>query len=292
MNQPAFARLSVDEYANEKTLTTTDDAETIRLELLNELIRLDLSQNEAKIVVRLVSRGPAIASDISRDLGMPRTETYHYISSLISRGIVLATFTKPRKYYALPFDEVVDCLVQTRYNTLRSILQNKKDYQRKLDRISSAANALAAQSSSEQEEDKSYQIIAGEDAIIARIQRILASTKGEVFGLVTERTLGLLYHGEILDKMMEVAKNGSKVEVKTSYGNAAKYFGVDRTSSLSLLIVKGQASQQNASDFIIFNNREILLFLYEDIGGHAVNSFYINNPQIVTNFLFLYQKME
>lgn len=280
---PVASQLSVQDYGN-----TADSSEAITQELVNELARLELSLNESKIVVRLVSRGPAIASDISRDLSMPRTETYHYISSLLSKGVVLSTFSKPRKYYSLPFDEVVDHLVQTKYNTLRSILQNKKDYQRKLDRIASASTTAT---SSESEEDKSYQIIAGEDAIIARIQRILASTKGSVFGLMTERTLGLLYHGEILDKMMEMAKTGFEVEVKTSYGNAAKYFGVDRASSLSLLIVKGQTSQ-NSSDFIIFNNREMLLFLYEDIAGHAMNSFYINNPQIVANFLFLYQKME
>jgi hypothetical protein len=45
-----------------------DDSEAIRQELINELTRLELSLNEAKIVVRLVSRGPAIASDISKGL--------------------------------------------------------------------------------------------------------------------------------------------------------------------------------------------------------------------------------
>ncbi|HVX01762.1 MAG TPA: helix-turn-helix domain-containing protein, partial [Nitrososphaera sp.] len=106
------SQLSVqDDFGN-----SVDDSEAIKQELVNELTRLELSLNEAKIIVRLVSRGPAIASDISRDLSMPRTETYHYISSLLGKGIVLSTFSKPRKYYSLSFDEVVDHLVQTKYN--------------------------------------------------------------------------------------------------------------------------------------------------------------------------------
>ncbi|HVX01889.1 MAG TPA: helix-turn-helix domain-containing protein, partial [Nitrososphaera sp.] len=276
--RPSFAsQLSVDifesDIAKSSTTTIIDDGEAIRQELLNELVRLDLSQNEAKIVVRLVSRGAAIASEISKDLSMPRTETYHYISSLIGRGIVLATFTKPRKYYSLSFDEVVDHLVQTKYNTLRSILQNKKDYQRKIDRISSAAANLSP-AASEAEEDKSYQVIAGEDALITRVLRMLSYSsmssnrgkekEGELCGFLTERTLGMLYHGEALDKMMAIAEAGSKVEIKTTYGNTAKYFGVNRASHISLLIVKGETATtttttttlaaQNPSEFIMFND--------------------------------------
>src|SRR6478672_210636 len=56
--------------------------------LVAELQQLDLTLNEARILLFLLTQGQSNASDISLQTGIQRTETYNYISNLLSKEIL------------------------------------------------------------------------------------------------------------------------------------------------------------------------------------------------------------
>jgi sugar-specific transcriptional regulator TrmB len=125
-------------------MTTSFESEKTQIyqDLIAELKKLDLSTNEAKILLFLMSQGASTASDISRYTKIQRTDTYHYLSQLLSKGVAVTTFAKPQKYSALPFDEAVDSLVESKYQLLKGVLETKKSYQDKLDRIARATQPV------------------------------------------------------------------------------------------------------------------------------------------------------
>jgi sugar-specific transcriptional regulator TrmB len=268
--------------------------ELVKQEILEELKKLDVTQNEAKILLHLISKGPSLASDISKSIGMPRTETYHYISSLLGKGVVLSTFSKPRKYYSLPFDEVVDHLVQTKYNTLRSILQNKKDYQRKLDRIAITSSSTTMTSQAAEEDDKSYQIISGEDAINAKIQRMLDSVTGKVCAKLSDKTVEIFYNAETIDHFTSSAKRGVKVEISTLSRSITHYLKtIGKENECHLSVLSDEIQSVIPADFIIFDGKEVMI-MFEEVDGKdqkKMCAFYANSLGIVSTFGCIFEKI-
>ncbi|HEX2557549.1 MAG TPA: helix-turn-helix domain-containing protein, partial [Nitrososphaera sp.] len=185
--------------------------------LIVELQKLDLTLNEARILLFLMIHGNATASDVSRHTGIQRTETYNYISTLLAKGVVFSTFDRPQKYYALAINEVIDCLVQTKQNALQSITEKKKGYQEMVDSIVSSTVVP------ESDKKESYQIVMGENSINAKIKRMLADAKEEVTILVTDRNLVNFYHAEITDQLIKMTTKGIRVKLRTPCKNANEY---------------------------------------------------------------------
>lgn len=284
-------------YASYSVQEVEPDSDAVRIQedLVSEFRKLDLSANEAKILLFLMSRGTSTASDISRSTGIQRTETYHYISMLLSKGVVLSTFSKPQKYYSLPFNEAVDYLVQTKYHTLKAILQNKRDYQDKFERIMTAAAV------SDIDDEKSYQILVGEDVIHTKLKHILAEAKSEVIAVLSERTFASFYHGEVTDDFLKVSSRGGAVHVRTSGKNAVNYLKAEREGKRRIegLSNNGHgsvsvrvASEHIPIDFVILDGKELVI-LVDDLKNPKQKQYgiYINNPSIINTFRYVFNKI-
>ena len=69
-------------------------------ELNRMLVRYDLTPNQSKVYLFLSKIGVKTASEISKALKIPRTETYHLLSTLQQKGIIFSVFGKPTKFNA------------------------------------------------------------------------------------------------------------------------------------------------------------------------------------------------
>src|SRR5919198_1990001 len=196
----------------------------IETNLVAEFQKLDLTLNEARILLFLMTHGSSTASDVSRHTGIQRTETYNYISTLLAKGVVFSTFDRPQKYYGLPIDQAIDCLVQTKQNALLSITEKKKNYQQMVEAI------LSTTVVPESDKKESYQIVMGENSIHAKIKRMLADAKEEVTILVTDRNLVNFYHAEITDQLIKLTTKGIRVKLRTPCKNATNYINVENSN--------------------------------------------------------------
>lgn len=73
----------------------------------NELITFGLTLSHANVFIYLGKYGSKTASEITKALQLPRTETYHLVNSLQNIGLVVAELTHPSKYTAKEMKEVI-----------------------------------------------------------------------------------------------------------------------------------------------------------------------------------------
>src|SRR3989344_2998934 len=96
---------------------------------INDLNRLltkyDLTQNQAKVYLYLSKIGIKTASEISKSLKIPRTETYHLLSILQQKGIIFSVFGKPTKFNAVGIDESIAILVNNEKNRINELETGK-----------------------------------------------------------------------------------------------------------------------------------------------------------------------
>lgn len=256
--------------------------------LIAELQKLDLTLNEARILMFLMTHGHSAASDVSRYTGIQRTETYNYISTLLSKGVVFSTFDRPQKYYSLPIQEVIDCLVQTKQNALQQIAEKKKGYQQMIDSIIS--NTVVQDS----DKKESYQIVMGENSINSKIKRMLDEAKEEVTILVTDRNLVNFYHAEITDRMIQLTTKGIRVKLRTPCKNATDYIsaeGEDGEKSSTPISLKTTAKVVPVN-FVLVDNKDIILLLESNSYKKSeLCGFYTNNLSMISVFRFIFDNL-
>lgn len=257
-------------------------AASIENNLITELQELDLTLNEARILVFLMSHGQSQASDISRQTGIQRTETYNYVASLLAKGIVFATIDRPQKYYSAPLEEVVDTLVQAKKNALEVFENKKKHYVSMLE-------ALIGNKVVRQEDKERYNFVMGENAITAKIGRMLADAKEEVAVLVTEKNLINFYHGGIIDQFIQLTTKGILARIKASHKNASDYIATAADGGNGRAVEVDTVQNAVPASFILVDNTDLMVLLESQSSKKAdLRGFYTNNQSLVSVFKFLF----
>lgn len=250
-------------------------------DLAVELQKLGLTFNEARIILFLMLHKNSNANDISKYTKIQRTETYGYISSLLSKGLIFSTFDRPQKYYTLSMQEVIECLVLTKQSELNILSTKKQEYQQVVDRV---ANNMVTSSA---ETKDSYQVIMGENSINAKVKRMLANAKEEITILVAERNLINFYRAEIIDFLIETATKGMRVKLLTPCKNAVYYLTNDDgevSTSVSLKVL----SNDVPINFVLVDNKEIVVLLESPTKKQDLGGFYTNNTSLVSAFGFIF----
>jgi HTH-type transcriptional regulator, sugar sensing transcriptional regulator len=250
-------------------------------DLAVELQKLGLTFNEARIVLFLMLHKNSNANDISKYTKIQRTETYGYISSLLSKGLIFSTFDRPQKYYTPSMQEVIECLVLTKQSELNILSTKKQEYQQVVDRV---ANNMVTPSA---ETKDSYQVIMGENSINAKVKRMLSNAKEEITILVAERNLINFYRAEIIDFLIETATKGMRVKLLTPCKNAVYYLTNDNgevSTSVSLKVL----SNDVPINFVLVDNKEIVVLLESPMKKQDLGGFYTNNTSLVSAFGFIF----
>ena len=91
------------------------------LALQGKLRDFGLTKNESKIFVFLSKNGPKKAIEISSEEKIPRTETYHLLSTLQQKGIIFSIFGKPTKFNAVGIEESLSILVNNEKNRITEL---------------------------------------------------------------------------------------------------------------------------------------------------------------------------
>jgi len=86
---------------------------------VNALMRLGLTEYEARIYIALVKSGPSRAGEISFLSNVPRTKTYGALKELMRKNLVLAIPEKPERYLAASPNETLFPLVERLSQDLR-----------------------------------------------------------------------------------------------------------------------------------------------------------------------------
>jgi sugar-specific transcriptional regulator TrmB len=224
------------------------DYRTAFEKLKNQLTKFGLTSNQAKVYIFLSKYGSKTAPEVCKALKIPRTETYHLLTTLQNKGTVSATFQHPIKFSALPLNKAVWILVNAERERVKDLEKQKEE-------IVTLWNDIPDFAEEETEKEDKFQMLQGTNQINSKIQEMITNHEKEMLILGSERDFLRLYHSDFLEPL-----NDSKVNYKflTACSDKILYIfdEVDRTK-----VKRMPADVKEHLCFIIKDDAEMLFFL-------------------------------
>jgi sugar-specific transcriptional regulator TrmB len=238
-------QMSISEAAEEGMFQTDSPIQ----ELTRMLVRYDLTPNQAKVYLFLSKIGVKTASEISKALKIPRTETYHLLSTLQQKGIIFSVFGKPTKFNAVGLEESLEILLNNEKNRLAE-LESGKDSLIKLWKIipDYAENDKESQ-------DNKFQSLQGRNSILVKLEQMIKESKENILVLGTDADFKRFYFTEFTELL---EKTKSNLRILTDFSENTPNIFEDMPSKTVKKI-----DDKNREDFcfIIKDDSEVIFFI-------------------------------
>src|SRR5579863_2647691 len=216
--------------------------------LKNELAKFGLTANQSKVYIYLGKYGSKTAPEVCKALKMPRTETYHLLTTLQNKGLVSATFQHPTKFSAEPLNKAIWVLVNAEKERVNTLENQEEEIKKLWDSIPEFS------SSQETKEDK-FQMLQGINQINSKIKEMIKSTDSECLILGAEKDFLKFYHADHLENL-----ENSKIHFRllSSISDNALYIFDDMDKSK---IKKIPTGVHDNLCFMIKDGKEIIHFI-------------------------------
>jgi len=186
------------------------------------LYKYGLTGNQAKVYIFLGKYGSKTAPEVCKVLKLPRTETYHLLTTLQNKGIVSATFQHPIRFSALPLNKAVWVLVNAEKERVKVLESQEAELVKLWDNIPDF------QAEKEMNVENKFQMLQGTNQIHSKINEMINTAKKEFMVLGSEKDFLKFYHSDFLAPL-----ENSEVDLKllTSSSDRTMYIfdEVDRT---------------------------------------------------------------
>ena len=146
----------------------------------------------------MLSKGKSTISELSRRLLITPANVYPVTKTLMKKGIIEATFTRPVKLYAVPLNDALDILIMQRKQLLLGdirALQNIKET------ITSNWAGLKLDEFMSREIER-FQILQG-GAVYSKLLALLDNISGSLSLFMSKRNFLDLYKTNFMDKLVE-----------------------------------------------------------------------------------------
>jgi sugar-specific transcriptional regulator TrmB len=213
-----------------------------------ELEKFGLTANQSKVYVFLGKYGSMAAPEVCKALKLPRTETYHLLTTLQNKGMVSATFQHPIRFSAEPLNKAIWSLVNAEKERVNSLEKQEEEMVQLWESIPEF------NSRAETKEDK-FQMLQGINQINSKIKEMIQSASKEFMILGSEKDFLKFYHS---DFFVSLDKSDIDLKLLTSASDKAMYIFDDIDRS------KVKKMSDNIKDnlcFITKDEKEIIFFI-------------------------------
>jgi HTH-type transcriptional regulator, sugar sensing transcriptional regulator len=216
--------------------------------LRDELAKFGLTTNQSKVYIFLGKYGSKTAPEVCKALRLPRTETYHLLTTLQSRGLVSATFQHPTRFSAEPLDKAIWVLVNAEKERVNSLESEEKGIVELWESIPMFTTVKDAK------EDR-FQMLQGANQINSKIKEMVTNTKKEFLILGSERDFLKFYHSDFFEPL-----DRTEIDLKllTSASDRSMYIFDDINRSK---VRRMPANIKENLCFIAKDNEEIIFFI-------------------------------
>jgi sugar-specific transcriptional regulator TrmB len=226
-------------------------------EILKILRNLGLKKTEAKTYFYLAKRGPKKANEITKALKITKQRLYPILKNLQNKAIVNSTLNRPAKFYAIPFEKVLDLFAKAKFEEAKIIQQNK-------DKLLSDWGSIRLPK--DKDVSAKFAIIKGRNYVYSKIQQMIEETTTQ-FSVLSDLS-GLLRAEQfgVLDTIKSHPLK-SDIEFRVITEVSKNHLGImkELLDSLdSCIMVKGRDADIGLPLFprmIIRDNQEILYFI-------------------------------
>lgn len=95
--------------------------------IFEALVSLGLSETDARVYIHLATKGPALARNIALGLTVNSRQIYRSLKHLQDKGTIKSNNEHPAKFLALPFEEVLDILIELKEEQAQDIKKRRKE---------------------------------------------------------------------------------------------------------------------------------------------------------------------
>jgi len=221
-------------------------------ELNRMLVKYDLTPNQAKVYLFLSKIGVKTASEVSKALRIPRTETYHLLSTLQQKGIIFSIFGKPTKFNAVGIDESLEILVNNEKSRINELDLGKSN-------IIKLWNIIPNYSNNENEpQDNKFQSLQGRNSILVKLEQMIKESDENILVLGTDRDFKKFYFTEFTE-LLNKTKSDLKVLIEHSDNTPHIFEEIDPKK-----IKKIDDKNREEFCFIIKDDNEVIFFISND----------------------------
>jgi sugar-specific transcriptional regulator TrmB len=170
--------------------------------LKDELSRFGLTSNQSKVYIFLGKYGSKTAPEVCKSLKLPRTETYHLLTSLQNKGVVSATFQHPIRFSAVPLDKAIWILVNAEKERVNTLEKQEKN-------ITELWNTIPEFVTTSVTKEDKFQMLQGINQINSKIKEMVGNTKRNFFVLGSEKDYLKFYHSDFFESI-----DNSEIDLK------------------------------------------------------------------------------
>ncbi len=216
--------------------------------LQDELAKFGLTANQSKVYIFLGKYGSKTAPEVCKTLKLPRTETYHLLTTLQNRGLVSATFQHPTKFTAEPLNKAIWVLVNAEKERVNSLESEEKG-------IVELWESIPMFTTTKDAKENKFQMLQGANQVNSKIKEMVTNTKKEFLILGSERDFLKFYHSDFFEPL-----DREEIDLKllTSASDRSLYIfdDIDRSK-----VRKMPASTKENLCFIAKDDEEIIFFI-------------------------------
>ncbi len=249
-NSPDYGRHESTEYAVKW--------DTIK----DEMYKLGLTTNEIEIYILLARSGFRKASEISRLLNIPKTETYVTLTNLQNKEIVREISGRPVKFEALPFEETFRMLIRKKKAEIKT---SEVSLQPLLEIWRSLPPRATGTTSPQQ-----FQKLKGLHRIYHKVKEMTQNANNELIIMASASELTQLETYGLLDDINTIIENGVSVSIITEPN--AKITAQDNGINL----VTCSLMQGSLPHIILMDRSEMLAITDEDPGSKETMGLWTN----------------
>jgi len=248
-------------------------------EIRDELQKFGMTQNQVKVFFYLGKFGSKTAIEISRSLQMPRTETYHLLTALQNKGMVLASFDHPTKFSSVSLDKAIFALVNAESERLNSLKKSEPILKKLWSSIPDVGKGLA-------EQEEKFQTLRGGNQINSKIIDMISRAENEFLILGCEKDFLRFYHANFLDAF---ENNSVDFKFLTAASEQSWYIFDDIDKSK---VKKLPAGVKDNLCFLIKDEKEMILFVKKaNDTNKEVTAFWTNSESMIYSNILLFKNL-
>jgi sugar-specific transcriptional regulator TrmB len=216
--------------------------------LKDELSKFGLTSNQSKVYIFLGKYGSKTAPEVCKSLKLPRTETYHLLTSLQNKGVVSATFQHPIRFSAVPLDKAIWVLVNAEKERVNTLEKQEGS-------ITELWNTIPEFTTTSVTKEDKFQMLQGINQINSKIKEMAGNTKKNFFVLGSEKDYLKFYHSDFFELV-----DNSKIDLKLLTAPSEKIMYIFDEIDRDKVKKMSDGIQDNLC-FITKDDEEILFFI-------------------------------
>jgi len=227
---------------------SNDENENLKEDFFQILEKFGLTKNQSKVYLYLSKNGPHSANELTKLLKLPRTETYHLLTILQNKGIVIGKFGKPNKFDTIPLEKTISILVNN--EKIRITELAKQD-----DELINLWEKIPTTHVNEEELfDNRFQFLKGMNPILGKLEQITQTAQKEILILGSENDFLKFYHTDFF----EIIKSKANLKMLISCSDKTKFVFDDLPQEK---IKKFNDKLANELFFIIKDGKETIFLM-------------------------------